>query len=82
MKRPQRYPAQGHIQKYEHAVDYLNNGQVVNGLTAGAFYMHDEDYKGPQGNNHFRGIIVLHGVNNGNYDPEVISIDRLLRNFG
>lgn len=73
---------QGHVQKYEHVLEYLNNGKVLNGLVAGAFYMHDEDYKGPQGNNHFRGIIYKTNVSEGNYDFEMVRMETLLNEYG
>lgn len=52
------------------------------GLVAGSFYIHDEDYKGPQGNLHWRGIVVCHGVENGTYDPMFVSLDYLCRRYG
>jgi hypothetical protein len=73
--------AMGHVQKLEYCKDFLNNGQVINGLVNGAFYMHDEDYKGPQGNNHWRGLTLLNGVNNGDYDLETIRLERLLAEY-
>lgn len=73
--------AQGHVQKFEYHREYLNNGSVVNGLINGAFYMHDENYKGPQGNNHWRGLTLLNGVINGDYDLETIRLDTLLARY-
>jgi hypothetical protein len=72
---------QGHVQKLEFAKDYLNNGEVLTGLVNGAFYLHDEGYKGPQGNNHWRGLTMLNGVRNGDYDLETICIDKLLYEY-
>lgn len=72
---------QGHRQSIEYARKDLNNGKSIQGLIAGAFYQHDEDYKGPQGNGHFRGICVLHDVHDGNYDLEIVSMDRLMRDY-
>jgi hypothetical protein len=71
----------GHRQVLEPARKDLTNGKVIQGLIVGAFYQHDEGYKGYQGNNHFRGVCVLHDVENGNYDLEIISMDRLLREY-
>lgn len=70
---------QGHRQCLDYAMKPLNNGQIINGLVSGAFYTHDEDYKGPQGNHHYRGMNWLHDVRDGNYDLEVISIERLMK---
>ena len=70
----------GHQQTYDHAVRYVR-GKPQIGLVAGAFYLHDEDYKGFQGNDHFRGIIVKHQVENGAYDIMQVSIDYLCRRY-
>lgn len=69
---------QGHEQTFRTAEEYLSDGSVIKGLIAGACYLHDEPYKGYQGNNHYRGVIMMHGVENGNYDLEQVSVKRLL----
>jgi hypothetical protein len=46
-------------------------------LILGAFYTHDEGYK-EGSNDHWRGCVFKHNVKDGTYDPEFISIDRLL----
>jgi hypothetical protein len=69
---------QGHEQTFKHAVEYLNNGSAISALIGGACYLHDEGYKGFQGNNHYRGAFILHNVRDGKYDLEQLSIDRLL----
>ena len=51
------------------------------GLVAGACYLHDEDYKGYQGNAHWRGIVVKHEVRDGAYDIMPVSLDYLCRRF-
>tara|TARA_B100001094_G_scaffold65503_2_gene61598 strand:+ start:9080 stop:9817 length:738 start_codon:yes stop_codon:yes gene_type:complete len=73
--------AMGHVQKLEYHKDFLNNGKSISGLVNGAFYMHDEDYKGPQGNNHWRGLTLLNGVTDGDYDLETIRLERLLAEY-
>jgi hypothetical protein len=70
----------GHQQTYDHAVRYVR-GKPQIGLVAGAFYLHDEDYIGFQGNDHFRGIIVKHQVEDGAYDIMQVSIDYLCRRY-
>ena len=59
----------------------LSNGQVLRGLVSGAFYMHDEDYKGVQGNTHFRGLTIKREVVDGNYDIMEVSMDYLCRRY-
>lgn len=71
----------GHVQTREAGQVFLGNGETRRGLVAGACYMHDESYKGPQGNNHWRGIIMKHEVNNGNYDMMEVSLDYLCRRY-
>lgn len=71
----------GHKQVLDIARIDRNNGEVHQGLVAGAFYQHDEGYKGAQGNHHWRGFVHKKGVANGQYDLETITIERLLRDF-
>lgn len=71
----------GHAQKLEVATRHLTTGQQQWGIVAGACYLHDEAYKGYQGNNHWRGIISLHRVQDGSFDPCFISLDYLLEKY-
>lgn len=72
----------GHAQKLEVATRHLITGEQQWGIIAGACYLHDEDYKGYQGNNHWRGVIMLHRVNNGSFDPAFVSLDYLRDKYG
>ncbi len=72
---------QGHVQKFEYAQEYLQNKRTIQGVIAGAFYMHNEDYKGPQGNHHWRGVLYKSNVSKGNYDLEVVRLETLLKDF-
>ncbi len=70
---------QGHQQiKIMGQID-LADGTVLRALVCGSCYLHDESYKGPQGNRHWRGFFMLHEVKNGNYDLMEISLDFLRR---
>lgn len=69
---------QGHEQTFKYAEEYLNDGRSISALVGGACYLHDEPYKGYQGNNHFRGCFMLHGADSGRYDLEQVSTRRLL----
>lgn len=69
---------QGHEQTFKYAQEYLNDGRKISALVCGSCYLHEEDYKGFQGNNHFRGVAMLHNVKDGVYDLEQISVERLL----
>lgn len=37
-------------------------GRLHRAVVAGSFYQHDEEYIGPQGNDHWRGVVVLNNV--------------------
>ncbi len=69
---------QGHEQVFKYAQEYLNDGRKISALVCGSCYLHEEEYKGFQGNNHFRGVAMLHDVKDGCYDLEQISVERLL----
>lgn len=69
---------QGHEQTFKYAQEYLNDGRKISALVGGSCYLHDEEYKGFQGNNHFRGCFKLHNVHDGMYDLEQVSVERLL----
>jgi len=70
----------GHQQTLLYGMRYVAD-KSQHGLVAGACYLHDEDYKGPQGNHHWRGIIVKHQVTDGQYDPMFVSLDYLCRRY-
>lgn len=73
----------GHQQTLDHCARYLANGKVHRGLVAGAFYQHDEAYKGIQGNRHWRGLIWKHEVDGlGCYDIMEVSMGYLRRKYG
>ncbi len=51
------------------------------GIVAGAAYLHEEDYKGYQGNGHWRGILILHQVERGNYNLMEVDLEYLCRRY-
>lgn len=71
---------QGHQQVLEVAVRYVLDAQQW-GIVAGSAYLHNEDYLGYQGNNHWRGILRLVGVAGGSFDPMFVSLDSLCRRY-
>lgn len=73
---------QGHEQGYRFGRLERGNGAVHQGMVAGSFYSHDEDYKGIQGNHHWRGIVMNHEVRAGDYDEMRVSLDYLRRKYG
>ncbi len=77
VQREQQSCTAGHSQGLSFHVQQLRNRRHY-GLIAGSFYMHEEDCNGPQGTAYWRGVIVKHDVNNGNYDPMFVSMKYLL----
>lgn len=71
----------GHQQGKDAAERYLPDGTAQRGLVVGSFYQHMESYKGPQGNHHWRGVIMKHEVDKGNYDLMEVSLDYLRRRY-
>jgi hypothetical protein len=74
---------QGHTQTLQYGVSYDAIGTPIHGIVAGAFYMHDEDYLGPQQNRqHWRGVVMLEDVVDGDYDPSFVRLESLLKHYG
>ena len=73
---------QGHTQGFNYARQEYPGGLARNGLVAGSFYTHNEDYRGPQGQGEWRGVIVLNGVRNGDYNIMPLDMDYLRATFG
>lgn len=71
----------GHAQGVDIACLPLS-GRLQWGLIAGSCYLHDEDYLGPQGNTHWRGVILKQGVNRGTYSPILVDLDYLRGRYG
>lgn len=73
---------QGHKQTLDVATRFLpTTGQQQWGIVAGAGYPHYEDYKGMH-NHHWRGIVVMHNVKDGSFDPLFVSLDWLKEQYG
>ena len=71
----------GHQQGLQYGVRTLANGTMQHGMIAGSSYMHYEDYKGPQANDHWRGIVQKYGVHDGMYDAKFIRLDSLCQRY-
>lgn len=71
----------GHQQTFMSGQRFLNNGQRIRGIVAGSCYLHDEDYRGPQSNGEWRGILMKHEVRDGQYDLMEVSLDKLCRKY-
>lgn len=65
----------GHKQTLDIAIRPTIDGKLQIGIVNGAAYPFDEGYKGYQGNNHFRGITMLHECHEGFGTPMFVSLD-------
>lgn len=73
----------GHRQTLDVATRFLPASGVQQwGLVCGAAYVHEEHYKGKQGNHHWRGVVVKHRVKGGSYDPLFVSLEWLESEYG
>lgn len=64
----------GHQQGRQVAYAIRADGQTITSIIAGSCYEHDESYMGAQGNHYWRGIVVLHEVNDGSFDEMFVSL--------
>jgi len=72
----------GHKQCLDVATRFLPaSGKQQWAIIAGAYYAHDEAYKGPQGNHHWRGVVVQHRVKEGSFEPMFVSMEYLLERY-
>lgn len=72
----------GHQQGRQVAYGYRADGKRIASIIAGSCYEHDEDYMGPQGNKHWRGVVMLNEVDDGEFDEMFVSLNYLERRYG
>jgi hypothetical protein len=72
----------GHVQDRDIAFAQRADGKRMTGLFAGIFYQHDEEYLNYQTNQSWRGIWLLHEVDDGSFDELPISMDFLRKRYG
>lgn len=72
----------GHQQGRDVAYAKRGDGRSLTAIIAGSFYQHDESYLTPMANNCWRGIVMLHEVQDGQFDEMFISLSYLKRKFG
>jgi hypothetical protein len=71
----------GHQQGLQIATGYRGDGALLTSIIAGSCYEHNEQYLGPQGNNHWRGLVMLHAVKDGCFDLMPVSLDYVNRKY-
>lgn len=72
---------QGHQQGLQIATGYKADGGLLTSIIAGSCYEHDEDYMSSQGNRHWRGFLMLHDVNDGEFDVMSVSLKYLNKKY-
>lgn len=70
----------GHQQQFQFGEIPVLGGRRI-GIVAGNCYLHDEEYIGEQGNNEWRGILVLSEVQNGEFDLMQVSLKFLCQKY-
>ena len=72
---------QGHEQGFRYGTRITGSGHTWHGVVAGSCYLHTEGYRGAQGQRHFRGLIVMNEVENGDFGIMPVSLDYLCRKY-
>lgn len=68
----------GHQQGLQIATGKTGDGKLIHSIIAGSCYEHNEDYLGRQGNNHWRGALMLNDVNDGDFDIMPLRLNYLV----
>ena len=71
----------GHQQGRQIAFGKRADGKGMTSLIIGSCYEHDEDYLGHQGNQHWRGLYLLHNVNDGEFDECAVPLSYIVDNY-
>jgi hypothetical protein len=71
----------GHQQGLQIATGFKADGTQITNIIAGSCYEHNEDYLGPQGNKHWRGVLMLHEINDGAFDLMPVSLGYLTKKY-
>jgi hypothetical protein len=71
---------QGHQQGLMRGDVQYATGRMAYGLVAGSCYVHDEPYKGAA-NAHWRGVVVMNEVRNGQFCEMPLTLDYLCRKY-
>jgi hypothetical protein len=71
----------GHQQGLQIATGKRADGALLTSVIAGSGYPHEEAYLGAQGNKHWRGILVLNDVHDGEFDLMPVSLKYLEKKY-
>lgn len=71
----------GHQQGFDYCEQLTADKKIIHGVIAGSCYLHDEEYKTPQANTHFRGTLILRNVRDGMFDINRYSLKPLMEKY-
>lgn len=72
----------GHQQGLQIATSAKADGALLTGVICGSCYLHSEDFLGPQGNSHYRGMLFLNDVRrNGEFELMPLTLRYLKRRY-
>lgn len=72
----------GHQQGRDIAYAKRADGRKMTAIICGSCYQHDEDYLNAQTNQHWRGVYMLHEVEDGSFDEMPVSLNFLKERYG
>jgi hypothetical protein len=72
---------QGHRQSLQYGTRNQGSGAAWHGLVAGSCYTHIENYRSAQGQRHWRGVVVLNEVENGEYCIMPLTLNYLCKKY-
>jgi hypothetical protein len=72
----------GHSHLLDYAIKITPSGKRVHGLSAGCFFTHPEEYAKATEHLWWRGLAIKHNVKDGDYDLELMSMNRLKEAYG
>lgn len=72
----------GHQQGLQIHTGNRADGALLTSVICGSCYQHDESYLGPQGNKHWRGLLMLYGAENGQFDLHPVPLHYIVGRYG
>lgn len=72
----------GHIHVADYSIRTTVSGRKIMGLVCGVYQDYDSDWAGEINKLWWRGCVIKHNVENGCYDPEFVSLERLKKAYG
>lgn len=72
---------QGHEQGRRIGEKIMGSGKTLYGIVNGSCYLHIENYRGRQGQRHWRGVMMMNEVEDGEYDIMPLSLRYLCKKY-